>query len=75
MRPAGGYPQLGCLTRNPMKRPLNLKIVAKGLAALNIPALVFTAALAWFPDRSSGTERLDLATYAGLGMGALAPRS
>ena len=35
---------------------MNLTIVAKGLAVLNILALVFTAALAWFLDRSSGAD-------------------
>jgi hypothetical protein len=51
--------------------PMNLKSIAKGLAVLNIAALVLTAAAAWLFDTRSATDLLDTATYVGLGMGAL----
>ncbi len=44
---------------------------AKGLAVLNILALVVTALATWLLDRRSAVEMFDVASYVGLGMGAL----
>jgi hypothetical protein len=44
---------------------------AKGLAVLNILALVVTALAIWVLDRRSAAEIFDVASYVGLGMGAL----
>jgi uncharacterized membrane protein len=48
-----------------------MKRFAKGLAVLNILAFVVTALAIWFLDRRSAVEMFDIATYVGLGMGAL----
>jgi len=50
---------------------MNLKSIAKGLLALNVVAVITTSAAAWLLDRRSVTDLLDIATYVGLGMGAL----
>ena len=48
-----------------------MKSFAKGLAVLNILALIVTAVTVWLLDRRSAVEMFDIATYVGLGMGAL----
>lgn len=48
-----------------------MKRFAKGLAVLNILALIVTALAVWLLDRRSAVEMFDIATYVGLGMGAL----
>jgi hypothetical protein len=48
-----------------------VKRFAKGLAALIILALVVTAVAVWLLDRRSAVEMFDIASYVGLGMGAL----
>ncbi|AWM86954.1 hypothetical protein [Microvirga sp. 17 mud 1-3] len=48
-----------------------MKNIVKGLVALNLLALVVTAALAWALGRNSLPEWLDTANFVGLGMGAL----
>ncbi|HEV2564109.1 MAG TPA: hypothetical protein VGU19_03390 [Microvirga sp.] len=47
-----------------------MKRCAKGLAVLNILALVVTGVAVWLLDRRSAVEMFDIATYVGLGMGA-----
>ena len=48
-----------------------MKRLARGLAVLNILALAVTALAVWLLDRRSAIEMFDIATYVGLGMGAL----
>jgi hypothetical protein len=48
-----------------------MKRFAKGLVLLNILALVVTMAAVWLLDRRSAVGIFDIATYVGLGMGAL----
>jgi hypothetical protein len=48
-----------------------VKRFAKGLTVLNILALIVTALAVWLLDRRSAIEMFDIATYVGLGMGAL----
>lgn len=48
-----------------------MKRFAKGLALLNILALLVTMVVVWFLDRRSAVEMFDIATYVGLGIGAL----
>jgi hypothetical protein len=48
-----------------------VKRFARGLIVLNLIALVVTAATVWLLDRRSSVEMFDIATYVGLGMGAL----
>jgi hypothetical protein len=48
-----------------------VKRFAKGLAVLNILALVVTAVAVWLLDRRSAVGIFDIAAYVGLGMGAL----
>jgi hypothetical protein len=48
-----------------------VKRFARGLIVLNLMALVVTAATVWLLDRRSAVEMFDIATYVGLGMGAL----
>jgi hypothetical protein len=48
-----------------------MKHFAKGLAAFTLLALVVTAVTVWLLDRRSAVEMFDIATYVGLGMGAL----
>lgn len=49
----------------------DVKRFAKGLVLLNILGLVVTALAVWLLDRRSAVEIFDIATYVGLGMGAL----
>ncbi|MGF9759971.1 hypothetical protein AAII07_32730 [Microvirga sp. 0TCS3.31] len=48
-----------------------MKRFAKGLVVLNILAFVVTAVTIWLLGRSSVAEMLDIASYVGLGMGAV----
>ncbi|WP_201862604.1 hypothetical protein [Microvirga soli] len=48
-----------------------MKRFAKGLVVLNLTAFVVTAVTVWLLDRRSSVEMFDIATYVGLGMGAL----
>jgi len=48
-----------------------MKSIAKGLVSLNVLAFLITAAAAWILGQSSASELLDMASYVGLGMGAL----
>ncbi|MEE1655808.1 hypothetical protein VB618_06345 [Microvirga sp. CF3062] len=48
-----------------------MKHFAKGLFLLNVLALAVTALAVWVLDRRSAVEMFDIATYVGLGMGAL----
>ena len=48
-----------------------MKHFARGLGVLNIVALVVTAVSVWLLDRRSAVEMFDVATYVGLGIGAL----
>ncbi|MBB3021021.1 hypothetical protein FHR70_004111 [Microvirga lupini] len=48
-----------------------MKDIVKGLAVLNGLALIGTSALVWLMGRNSVVEMLDIASYVGLGMGAL----
>jgi len=48
-----------------------MKRFAKGLAVLNVLAFTVTALAVWLLGRHSMTEMLDIASYVGLGMGAL----
>jgi hypothetical protein len=49
-----------------------MKSIAKGLVSLNILAYLITTAAAWFLGKNSAQDLLDVASYVGLGMGALA---
>jgi len=48
-----------------------MKSLAKGLAFINLSALVVTAVIVWLLGQSSVPELLDTATYVGFGIGAL----
>jgi uncharacterized membrane-anchored protein YitT (DUF2179 family) len=48
-----------------------VKRIAKSLTVLNIIASIVTAMIIWILDRTSLVEMLDIASYVGLGMGAL----
>jgi hypothetical protein len=48
-----------------------MKRFAKGLAVLNILAMGVTAVAVWLLGRRSAVGMFDVATYVGLGMGAL----
>jgi hypothetical protein len=48
-----------------------MRSIAKGLMALNLLALIVTVAIAWILGRRTVPEWLDIASYVGLGMGAL----
>ncbi|MFC1459024.1 hypothetical protein ACETIH_20435 [Microvirga arabica] len=48
-----------------------MKRLAKGLVLLNLLALIVTALAVWLLGRRSAVEMFDIATYVGLGMGAL----
>jgi hypothetical protein len=48
-----------------------MKRFAKGLTLLNILALAVTMMAVWLLDRRSAVEMFDIASYVGLGMGAL----
>ncbi len=48
-----------------------MKRFAKGLVLLNVLALAVTALAVWLLDRRSAVAMFDVATYVGLGMGAL----
>jgi hypothetical protein len=48
-----------------------VKRFAKGLIVLNLTAFVVTAVTVWLLDRRSFVEMFDIATYVGLGMGAV----
>jgi hypothetical protein len=48
-----------------------VKHFAQGLIVLNLLAFVVTAVIVWLLDQRSSVEMFDIATYVGLGMGAL----
>ena len=48
-----------------------MKRFAQGLVVLTLLAFVVTAVTVWLLDRRSSNEMFDVATYVGLGMGAL----
>ena len=50
---------------------MNLKSIVKSLIFLNLLAFTATAAAAYFFGSRSATDLLDIATYVGLGIGAV----
>jgi hypothetical protein len=50
---------------------MNVKSIVKSLIVLNLVAFTATAAAAYFFGKRSATELLDVATYVGLGIGAV----